>query len=418
MVAGSSPARVAKRKQEREKKMANQTVSIPEELKHFFSFVPENAVLFGGAIRDLISGEKEVKDIDLLFETKEEINNFINELKKSKKVSYVSVGRPENYYSKSIYRYKVYFESFGKDYEIDCILAKSTECAFLSDYDVNSLYGKVNKDNVEILGSITSDNVNNVIGHIKNKVAEARFLKGTKFNVVNYRKNKLSRKDFFIEKTQYFYGDVFLSSKEIFEIFQAVKNEVSESSKTETNNSNKGNKKMTNSNKSFSEFFTSNLVEGAYAGAAASTIDNLAKGLLIAMKKAGLDEASLMMAEMMMNHPMGKAALAMMVGSGIELLPIEAVQNNPHIKKIGEKCIQNAGSEGVQFAFEGAMKYVLPALMSAIQSTPQLSLLEQVNSGEKLRVSTSASPSKEDDIPDLNETNPILNMLKNVKQSA
>lgn len=396
--------------------MANQTVSIPEELKHFFSFVPENAVLFGGAIRDLVSGKTEVKDINLLFKNKEDIDDFFANLKKHKNVKYYRIYKKEY---KATNLSKIIFGDFsGKIYEVDCVVAKDQEHAFLSDYDVNSLYGKVNNDNVEILGSITCDNVNKVISHIKENLAESRFLKQTEDNVKAYRTNKIQGKGFRVNNLDDFIGYNFLSSKQIFEVFEAVKNEVSESSKTETNanNSSKENKKMTNSNKSFSEFLTSNLVEGAYAGAAASTIDNLAKGLLVGMKKAGLDDASLMMAEMMMNHPMGKSLLALMVGSGIELLPVEAVKNNPHIQKIGEKCIQNAGSEGVQFALEGAMKYVLPALMGAIQSTPQLSLLEQVNSSEKLRVPTSASANKEEDIPD--EANPISNLLKNIKQSA
>lgn len=397
--------------------MANQTVSIPEKLKHFFSFVPENAVLFGGAIRDLVSGEKEIKDLDLLFKTQEEVVAFINRLENSEKVSYISYSKPQNYYSKNIYRYKIYLEdSSRKVHKIDCIVAKDQNCAFISDYDVNSLYGKVNKDNVEILGSITTDNPSVVIKNIKNKIAQSRFLVQTKDKVKDYRADKLSRKGFSLKSENDFSDVFFLSSKEIFRVFKAVKKEVSESNKTETKNSSKEDKKMTNKN--FPSFITANLVEGAYAGAAASTIDNLAKGLLAGMKKAGLDDASLMMAEMMMNHPVGKAALAMMVGSGINLLPVEYVQNNTHIQKIGEKCIQNAGSEGVQFALEGAMKYVLPALMNAIQSTPQLSLLEQVNSGEKLRVPTSASANKEEDIPDLNEANPISNLLKNIKQSA
>lgn len=397
--------------------MANQTVSIPEKLKHFFSFVPENAVLFGGAIRDLVSGEKEIKDLDLLFKTQEEVVAFINRLENSEKVSYISYSKPQNYYSKNIYRYKIYLEdSSRKVHKIDCIVAKDQNCAFISDYDVNSLYGKVNKDNVEILGGITTDNPSVVIKNIKNKIAQSRFLVQTKDKVKDYRADKLSRKGFSLKSENDFSDVFFLSSKEIFRVFKAVKKEVSESNKTETKNSSKEDKKMTNKN--FPSFITANLVEGAYAGAAASTIDNLAKGLLAGMKKAGLDDASLMMAEMMMNHPVGKAALAMMVGSGINLLPVEYVQNNTHIQKIGEKCIQNAGSEGVQFALEGAMKYVLPALMNAIQSTPQLSLLEQVNSGEKLRVPTSASANKEEDIPDLNEANPISNLLKNIKQSA
>ena len=400
--------------------MANQTISIPKELKNFFSFVPENAVLFGGAIRDLVSGKTEVKDIDLLFKTEEDISDFFSNLRNHNGVKYCRIYIAESRYHKTTNLRKIIFGDYtGKRYEIDCVVAKDQAHSFLSDYDVNSLYGKVSKDSVEILGSITSDDVNNVIGHIKNKVAEARFLKGTKDNVVNYRKSKISYKGYFvfINGEKYFYEDVFMSSKEIFEVFQAVKNEVSESSKTEANNSSKENKKMTNSNKSFSEFLTSNLVEGAYAGAAASTIDNLAKGLLVGMKKAGLDDASLMMAEVMMNHPMGKSLLAMMVGSGIHFIPVEYVQNNPHIQKIGEKCIQNAGSEGVQFALEGAIKYVLPALMSAIQSNPQLSLLEQVNPGDKLRVPASASASKEENIPDLNEENVFSSFLKN-KQSA
>lgn len=399
--------------------MANQIVSIPEELKYFFSFVPENAVLFGGAIRDLISGKKEVKDLDLLFKDEKDIEDFFSNFRKNKDITYASVYVAESKYQKTVNIRKIYFEDIsGTRYEIDCVVAKDQECAFLSDYDVNSLYGKVNKDNVEILGSITNDNVNKVIDHIKNKVAETRFLKDVNGNVKQYRKDKISGKRFHVIHFNDFSGNLFLSSDDIFQRFQDVKNEVSESIKTETNNSSKENKKMTNSNKSFSSFITGNLVEGAYAGAAATTIDNLAKGLLAAMKKAGMDEASLMMAEMMMNHPVGKSALAMMVGSGIHFIPVEYVQNNPHIQKIGEKCIQNAGSEGVQFALEGAIKYVLPALMSAIQSTPQLSLLEQVNPGDKLRVPASASASKEEDIPDLNEANPLLNILKNVKQSA
>lgn len=394
--------------------MANQIVSIPEELKYFFSFVPENAVLFGGAIRDLISGKKEIKDLDLLFKNKKDVVDFFKSFQNSN-FSHSSWENSE-YYLKGICRYKLFFGFSGKNYEIDCVVAEDQTHAFLSDYDVNSLYGKVNKDSVEILGSITSDDVNNVIGHIKNKVAEARFLKGTKFNVVNYRKNKLSRKGFFIEKTQYFYRDVFLSSKEILELFQAVKNEVSESIK-DTNNSSKENKKMTNStNKNFSSFLTDNLVEGAYAGAAASTIDNLAKGLLAGMKKAGLDDASLMMAEMMMNHPVGKVALAMMVGSGINLLPVEYVKNNTHIQKIGEKCIQNAGAQGTQFALEGVMNFLLPALMNAIQDNPQIKMLDQLNSGAKLRVDAPKSEKNEDeDIPDLHE---VVNMSAKKKQSA
>ena len=166
----------------------------------------------------------------------------------------------------------------------------------------------------------------------------------------------------------------------------------SEKSEPESNQSNKNiskeNKQMADSNM---DFFKNNLIEGAYGGVAVVAVENVKKGLLAAAKSAGADEMSLAMASTFLDTPAGKSILSILVGSGVRFIPADIVQSNPHLQKVAEKCIQNAGSEGAQYAFNLATTFILPALLNAIQSNPQISLLEGVNSADKLRVSTPAN---------------------------
>ena len=146
---------------------------------------------------------------------------------------------------------------------------------------------------------------------------------------------------------------------------------------TKTVKETKEEKKMTNTGFD-TEFFTKNLVEGAYAGAANEVINNLAKSLVAAIKASGMDEFSVKTIEEGLNSPVGKILLSIAVGTGVRFIPIDFIQQNPHMQKVAEKCVENAGSKGTQFALNGVMNFVLPAVLGAIQDNPQLKLAEQI----------------------------------------
>lgn len=169
--------------------------------------------------------------------------------------------------------------------------------------------------------------------------------------------------------------------------------------------SEKKEKSMTNSNNAM-DFFKSNLIKGAYAGAAASAVDNLAKGFIASLKSAGVDEVSILLAEQAMQHPIGKAFLSFLLGSGIHFIPVDMVKNNAHLQEVANMCIQNAGAAGTTVAIEGVMNFILPALLGAINNNPQLNLLQQMEASTKMRVEAPVVPEEKtsslsDQIPNL-----------------
>ena len=179
----------------------------------------------------------------------------------------------------------------------------------------------------------------------------------------------------------------------------------SEKSEPESNQSNKNiskeNKQMADSNM---DFFKNNLIEGAYGGVAVVAVENVKKGLLAAAKSAGADEMSLAMASTFLDTPAGKSILSILVGSGVRFIPADIVQQNPHLQKVAEKCIQNAGSEGAQYAFKLATSYIMPALLNAVKDSPQLNMLNSINAADKVRVPT---PENKEQAPDTEPSNVV-----------
>lgn len=179
----------------------------------------------------------------------------------------------------------------------------------------------------------------------------------------------------------------------------------SEKSEPESNQSDKNiskeNKQMADSN---TDFFKNNLIEGAYSGVAVVAVENVKKGLLAAAKAAGADEVSLGMASMFLDSPAGESLLSILVGSGVKFIPADVIQQNPHLQKVAEKCIQNAGSQGAQYAFKLATSYIMPALLGAVKDSPQLNMLNSINAADKVRV---PAPENKEQAPDTEPSNVV-----------
>ena len=547
--------------------MQTHSIDIPANLQKFFSVVPENAVLFGGAIRDLIRSKNKVNDLDLLFKNHDDINNFfeniIRKIDSNATISSIKYFEQvdddfisDNEINVNVKR--IYFYIDGQiDSElrcIDCIVAKNPTNGFLSDYDVNALYGVVKNNKVEVVGDIIKYNTSIIknINRIKeSKVAIGYFKESTSQRIIDWRKSKIEKNGFVAsfnspeendsrfasaneilhQAAEYFKSQMSKEEQEIlaknnshasyeyclknkdanislheeiiiksnnvgciyyfardikganidkledaiiktnnssyiyafaidvkganitnledgiiktnntFYIYLFAKNiknaniekledaiikandidyiylfakyvkranlekfkNILENSKYKKEFANfyenykynsssnlseskespkavketKEEKKMTNTGFDI-EFFTKNFAEGAYAGAANEVVNNLAKSLILAIKASGMDEGSVKIIEDGMNSQLGKICLAMMVGTGIKFIPVNLLQENKSLQKIAEKCVENAGSQGTQFALNGAMNILLPALLGAIQDNPQLKLAEQV----------------------------------------
>lgn len=231
----------------------------------------------------------------------------------------------------------------------------------------------------------------------------AKDILGVGANIKEHEKNILESKDAYY--AYYFAKDIQGANVELFkdilenskykEKFASLysnwkENKLKDNNAVEANSTKqfkKENNKMSNS----IDFFKKNIIEGAYAGTAIVAVDNIKKAILSAAKAAGADEASLAIASTFFDTPAGKAILSIIVGSGVKFIPVDIIQENPHLQKVAEKCIQNAGSEGAQYALNLATTFILPALLNAIQNNPQISLLEGMNSADKLRVSTPAN---------------------------
>lgn len=523
--------------------MQTHSIDIPVSLQKLFSVVPENAVLFGGAIRDLIRGKDKVNDLDLLFKNQDDINNFFKNIIRKidsnatiSSIKYFEQGDDDfisdneiNVNVKRIYFY-IDEQIDSELRRIDCIVAKNPTDGFLSDYDVNTLYGVVKDNKVEIVGNIIKYNDNNTIIKIIDRIKESKvtvgyFKESTSQRIIDWRKSKIEKNGFVasfnspeendsrfvsaneildqaaeyfknkiskeeqevLAKNKAFYSydycchnkeanislheDIIIKSndpyymlhfaedvkeaniskleeaiiktnnisfiylfaknikeanldkfKDILEnseykekfanLYEKYKynsssnlSEPKETPKTteqtKTVKETKEEKKMTNTGFD-TEFFTKNLVEGAYAGAANEVINNLAKSLVAAIKASGMDEFSVKTIEEGLNSPVGKIILSIAVGAGVRFIPLDFIQQNPHMQKVAEKCVENAGSKGTQFALNGVMNFVLPAVLGAIQDNPQLKLAEQIGA-LTTPTKTRVEPNVKDLVEDLSE---------------
>lgn len=497
--------------------MQTHSIDIPVSLQKLFSVVPENAVLFGGAIRDLIRSKDKINDLDLLFKNQDDINNFFkNIIRKIDSnasicsIKYFEQGDDDFISDINVNVKRIYFyidEQIDSELRcIDCIVAKNPTNGFLSDYNVNALYGVVKDNKVEIVGNIIKYNDNNIIIKTINSIKESKvaigyFKKNTSQRIIDWRKSKIEKHGFITSfnnpeendsrfvsaneildraaeyfknkmskeeqevlakndpRVSYFYclnnkdahvslheeiiiksndpsyiylfardieganieklEEVIIKENDDYYIYLFAKNikeanldkfkDILENSEykekfanlyekykynsssnlsepketpktteqTKTVKETKEEKKMTNTGFD-TEFFTKNLVEGAYAGAANEVINNLAKSLVAAIKASGMDEFSVKTIEEGLNSPVGKILLSIAVGAGVRFIPLDFIQQNPHMQKVAEKCVENAGSQGTQFALNGVMNFVLPAVLGAIQDNPQLKLAEQI----------------------------------------
>jgi hypothetical protein len=397
-------------------------IKVNESLQKSFSLIPENAVIFGGAIRDLIDDKSNINDIDLLFSSKKEVDEFIGKLKNLKDVTFVSFkGISEKYLElKNVNVTKVYIETYdGSAIRFDCVVPEDDDKSFFTDYDVNSLFGYVSKDkqSIEVVNTFIKKsfvNVDSVSSHIKSKYTANYLIKENYFRSCKIQQKGYRTGDLKAVETK---ESDFLSCSSVFEQVKIYK----ESNKAEQNkkvspaieasafvksnvSSNDFSKenKMSNNSSNAMDFFTKNLIEGAYAGVAAQVIDRLGDSIILAMKKGGLDEVSVTIIESGIKTPIGKAFLSMLVGSGIHFIPADFLQQNKHLQKVADKCVQNAGSEGVQAVFNLAMTFLLPALMGAINDNPQIKALESLEGKFRVPVPENKERHVDDiDIPDL-----------------
>jgi hypothetical protein len=391
-------------------------IKVNKRLQKFFDLIPDNAVIFGGAVRDLVDDKSNINYIDLLFSSEKEVDEFIGKLKNVKDVTFVSTkGIPEKYLElKNVNVTKLYVVfNDNSAIKFDCVVPEDDNKSFFTDYNVNSLFGYVSKDkqSVEVVSTLIKRvGTNDILESIKKKHAVSFLIKKNLF-----RKSKIKDKGYSTNDQEYF--DVleendFISCASVFEQVKNHKKvnkaEQSKSYSVKSNSINKDsskeNKMSNNSSNNAMNFFTSNLVEGAYAGVAAQVIDRLGDSIIVAMKKGGLDEVSVAIIESGIKTPIGKAFLSMLVGSGIHFIPADFLQQNKHLQKVADKCVQNAGSEGVQAVFNLAMTFVLPALMGAINDNPQIKALESLEG--KFRVPVPENKNDETlaglaDIPDL-----------------
>lgn len=155
--------------------------------------------------------------------------------------------------------------------------------------------------------------------------------------------------------------------------------------------------KMSNSNKlSASQWFLANAEKGMYLGIAASTIKNLTDAIVASLKAANVDEPSIFMAKTLLESDTGKALLSSLVGAAAHFFPHDIVQNNKHIQHVADACLQNGVSKGSEALLNAAMSFVLPAIMSAVSSNPQVSMLETLNASNKVRVKDENITSNDD----------------------
>jgi len=373
-------------------------IKVNESLQKFFSLIPDNAVLFGGAIRDLVDDKSNINDIDLLFSSEKEVDEFIGRLKNLKDINFVSSKSiPEKYLelkNVNVTKVDIVFND-NSTIKLDCVVPEDDDKSFFTDYDVNSLFGYVSKDkqSIEVVNTFIKKNfvnVGSISSHIKNKCAVNYLIKDNFFRTAKVQHKGYEIGDFKVIETK---ESDFLSCSSVFEQVKIYKeaNKAEQNKKVShdvkasafvkpnvSNNNSSKEKKMSNNSSNAMDFFTKNLVEGAYAGVAAQVIERLADSIILAMKKGGLDEVSITIIESGIKTPIGKAILSMLVGSGIHFIPADFLQQNKHLQKVADKCVQNAGSEGVQAAFNMVMTFVLPALMGAINDNPQLKALDSL----------------------------------------
>lgn len=145
--------------------------------------------------------------------------------------------------------------------------------------------------------------------------------------------------------------------------------------------------------KSNFDWVKGNLEEGIYQGVASSALDNLSKAMLKGLEETNVDPATIAILKKSLEDPIGKAFLSLLVGSGVHFIPVETLQQNKHLQKVADKCVQNASSEGVQQAVNLAINFILPALTNAISNNPQLKMLESIGgqADANLRVLPEAS---------------------------
>lgn len=413
--------------------MTNLEFDIPKDKG--FEFVPDNAIIFGGAVRDVIRN-KEINDIDLLFTSEEEALNFYkNLLRKDSETKCFDnlrlIVKPNGYsdltYNNNNFIHNIVSFTFnGKDYKFDCLAPRDPNKAFISDFNVNSLFAVKKNNKLNVVGSIvkfsTNKNTQNyrlstIVQDLIHYKAISSFIAYPIFNnkaspLQQQKRSRKIRKNGFVvghSESALLSDDKFLTIKEMFEAaFTNMKkhcrdhdkhddtcvyciDEDSEIiSKAETIFKVKfnSNKEETMTKPNTLDWLKKNAEEGAYAGMAASATNNLAETLVKTAEANNVSPEALKLMKDIFESSLGKAGLASAIGAGIHFIPVDAVQNNKHIQKVADKCVQNASSTVTEEAINSLLGLVLPAIMGAINTSPQLQAIEKLN----------ALSAKEDDI--------------------
>jgi hypothetical protein len=132
-----------------------------------------------------------------------------------------------------------------------------------------------------------------------------------------------------------------------------------------------------------SNWLKENAIEGIYQGISQTVVKNLAKSIVEFLKLNKVDEPSIFLAEKFLTSPAGISILFALVGAGIHFIPAKLSQDNIHIQKIGDKCIQSCSAIGSEHLINLAINFVLPAITNAISSNKQIAAIEMLEAKPK-----------------------------------
>lgn len=357
--------------------------------KSFFPILKDGTIVFGGAIRSLIrnSYEDKINDIDVLVKSKEELEELCAFVEKKNSYSYFNVEKCSGKYNDDNFdHYSAHFYSNDGSTPyvvLDIIIPKNPNKEFISDFDVNSLYGVYKNRKINVIGSIHNESdVGEISNNIAARKANAIFKPGVSQNQIIWREGKLASKNYIINST--LENNSFMTSNSIFlDVEYFLKNENSyfnnDSKTTETNNSqDKESKKvMSKSNVSFGDRLKQNVTEGLYQAGARVAVDTFIQTALLGMEKAGVDPITVAFIKHYANTDVGFAIVSGIIGAGTPMIPLDSIQQNELAMKIADKCVENAAADSAQVMTNIAANFIKPALEAAVSSLTQTANLSK-----------------------------------------
>lgn len=373
----------------------------PTDLANLIELLPDGTIIIRDVNKQLIQSSPLNCEVSILVRDEQEARKLYSKFSQaveSGNYNYL-ISDLEDVESYSNYKYTVFTVD---SYKFLIIFADDTSIkthSFINTQGIKSFYSVVNSKNgvkfIDIVGTFYSEaSVEKVISDPDS----------------NHNNSYLTINSVFLDVQHYL--------SELDKLSNQTNSSDSKDSTKET--------KMTTDKISFADRFKNNAIEGAYQGAARVAIDTFIEGIILTMKKSGVDESSIMIATAFLKSDVGTAIVSGAIGASVPYVPVD-VMNNPVVEKIADKCVQNAVADSSELMANIAMKYVKPALEAAVSSfnkaaapaiTGKLGIFE--TEVPKVRVTKEASSEKvsSSSIDDLSDEEILMLMEKRRSQSA